>query len=386
MDLSRKRDRQLLPDRREPHWQRLEKGAYLGYRKGSDTWLARYRIRDGKQQWEPLGEGLEYDEAKRRAEAWIDQLSGAAVRTVKRGTVQAALEAYLANLIRHGRHEAAHEAMWRFKATVWNPDKGWEDPLAGLALESVTQDDFLEWRDRLVPGRQPRTVNRYVRAVAAGLNKAHQDLGHVGNPAAWTLSRIADDVEDEGETAIFLDTVQRRGVIECASPDASCFLRGLDVTGARPKELAGAKVSDFDGEKIRLLHRKGKPPKLRRRYAMLSNEGIEFFQQQTRGKRPDEPIFTEDGETTWRRHVWSREVRRAIARYNAKQGAQPIPPNASAYSFRHARISELLQVYGIDPLTVAAQTGTSLTVIEKAYFRFIPSAMRAKLTAVKATA
>lgn len=44
-------------------------------------------------------------------------------------------------------------------------------------------------------------------------------------------------------------------------------------------------------------------------------------------------------------------------------------------------ISELLQIHGIDPLTVAAQTGTSLAMIEKAYLRFIPSAMREKLAA-----
>jgi integrase len=95
------------------------------------------------------------------------------------------------------------------------------------------------------------------------------------------------------------------------------------------------------------------------------------------------PLFTEDGETPWRRHIWAREVRSAIASHNKAEGAVPIPDGASAYSFRHARISELLQIHGIDPLTVAAQTGTSLAVIEKTYFRFIPSAMRAKLAAVR---
>jgi hypothetical protein len=40
-------------------------------------------------------------------------------------------------------------------------------------------------------------------------------------------------------------------------------------------------------------------------------------------------------------------------------------------------------VHAIDPLTVAAQTGTSLAMLEKAYFKFIPSAMREKLAAVR---
>jgi hypothetical protein len=43
----------------------------------------------------------------------------------------------------------------------------------------------------------------------------------------------------------------------------------------------------------------------------------------------------------------------------------------------------LLQVFGIDPLTVAQQTGTSVSMIERSYFRFIASSMREKLNAVR---
>ena len=75
----------------------------------------------------------------------------------------------------------------------------------------------------------------------------------------------------------------------------------------------------------------------------------------------------------------------AIAAHNeVAKGIKRISGHATAYSFRHARISELLQIYGVDPLTVAAQTGTSIAMIEKAYLRFIPSAMQEKLAALKA--
>jgi hypothetical protein len=78
-------------------------------------------------------------------------------------------------------------------------------------------------------------------------------------------------------------------------------------------------------------------------------------------------------------------MRAAIAKHNEGAAAKRrISTAASAYSFRHARISELLQLYGVDPLTVAAQTGTSLAMIEKAYLRFIPSALQEKLAALKA--
>ena len=375
-DLSRKRERERLSLRREPYWQRLAEGAALGFRRGPDTWVARFRSRDGRHQYKALGEALEFDEAKRRAEAWITQLTGSAVRTIKRSSVQAALEAYIADLRRHGRPDAAREAEWRFSAVVY------EDEFAHLELEEVTRDDYLEWRDRLVSGRAARTVNRYVRAVTAGLNCA-VELGHAGNPGAWRVKALADDVEDDGETAVFLSPEQRKAMIDAAEPATAAFVRGLELTGARPKELAAAVVGDFDGKTLRLSHRKGRPPRLRVRHVVLSAEGVQFFKRQTSDRLPAAPIFTEDGERAWRRHIWARGIRSAIAKVNEKtKGRARIPSGASAYSYRHARISELLQVHGVDPLTVAHQTGTSIAMIEKAYLRFIPQALREKLAGV----
>ena len=389
-DLSRKRERDRLAVRREPYWHKLDNGAHLGFRRGPDTWIARYRGRDKQRHYSALDVPLEVSDAfmsaKRLAEDWLSRMGSTVVRSVQRGTVRAALEAYLGDLRRHGRHEAADEARWRYRATLYQDSETpheEDDLLADLELESVTQDDFLDWRDRLTEGRQARTINRYVRAVVAGLNRALQ-LGHVGNAAAWSLQALSDDIEDEGETAVFLTSEQRAGFMAAASPECAMFLRGLELTGARPKELAAANIEDFDGESIRLAHKKGRPPKLRVRRTVLSAEGVEFFEQQVRDKSPAEPIFTEDGEQRWRRHMWARRVRMAVAAHNKEaKGAKRIPPGASAYSFRHSRISELLQIHGIDPLTVAMQTGTSLQQIEKTYYKFIPSAMKAKLAAVK---
>jgi integrase len=377
-DLTRKRDRERLAVRPDPYWQRLSEGAYLGFRRGPETWLARYRGRDRRQQYAPLGEALEFDEAKAKAEAWLSQLAGSAVRTVKRDTVRAALQSYLNHLREHGRTDAAKEAEWRFKKTVY------ADALADTSLEQATKDDFREWRERQKSGRKPRSLNRHVRSVVAALNHAVKEAGHVGNPTAWSLKPLADDVEDDGETAVFLTPEQRKALIVAAAPAAGLFLRGLELTGARPKELSGATAGDFDGKTLRLAHRKGKPPKLRVRYSVLSAEGIAFFEKQTADKLPGAPIFTEDGEQPWRRHMWARTVRAAIKAHNKKaKGRERLPVGVGAYAMRHARISELLQIHGVDPLTVAAQTGTSLAMIEKAYLRFIPSAMRDKLAAVK---
>jgi integrase len=210
------------------------------------------------------------------------------------------------------------------------------------------------------------------------------ESGYLGNPVAWKLRSLSDDIDEAGETAVFLDATQRKAVIAAASPAAARFFRALELTGARPKELAATRVADFDGQRLRLAHRKGRPVKLRSRHVVLSAEASEFFNQQRKDKLPGAPLFTEDGETPWRRHVWARQMQAAIARHNeVAKGNQRISGHATTYSFRHARISELLQIYGVDPLTVAAQTGTSVAMIEKAYLRFIPSAMQEKLAALK---
>ncbi len=238
MDLSRKRDRDRLATRHDPYWQRLSEGAYLGFRRGPDTWIARYRGRDKKQQFRPLGGNLEFDQAKKKAEEWFEQLGGPATRTVKRDSVRAALEAYIKDLQRHGRHSAAIEAEWRYKVTVYS------DAIADISMETATQDDFLEWRDRAISGRANRTVNRYARALTAGLNRAHK-LGHLGNPIAWKFTALADDVEDEGNTAVFLEPAQRAALMAAASLNAASFLRALELTGARPHETGGCQGGGF---------------------------------------------------------------------------------------------------------------------------------------------
>lgn len=376
-DITRKTAREKLEPRREPYWLTLAKGCALGFRRGPDTWIARFTKRDGSKTYQALQGATEYHEAKKAAEEWLGQIASSGVRSPKRATVRAACETYLADLKRHGRADAATTAEKRFKGIIYN------DPIADVALEDATKDDFLEWRERLRPGRQPRSINRHVRGVVAALNRAVA-LGHIGNPETWRMSRLADDVEDEGETAVFLSPGQRRAVIAAASSQGAEFFRAIEQTGGRPSELAAAKAGDFDGERVKLSHKKGRPPKLRHRYTVLGPKGVALFVRLAKSKLPGALLLTEDGQQQWRPHVWAKEFRRAADIVNeSAKGADRIPPDASTYSFRHARISELLQVHGIDPLTVANQTGTSLQMIEKHYFRFIASAMREKLAQVR---
>jgi integrase len=168
----------------------------------------------------------------------------------------------------------------------------------------------------------------------------------------------------------------------------AALLTGYTHMGCRPSELANATVADFDpaGGTVSVRHRKGKGSHLRVRAVTLSSDGIVFFQKHARGKVPTAPLIAREDGTHWHRVAWARGIRAAATKANkkAKKPAQRIPADVSAYSFRHTRISELLQLGGVDPLTVAVQCGTSVGQIEKHYYKFIASTMRAKLNAMKA--
>jgi len=96
---------------------------------------------------------------------------------------------------------------------------------------------------------------------------------------------------------------------------------------------------------------------------VLDHEGVVFFKTQANGKSPADPLFaTADGKP-WRRDQWAERIRSAIAMYNKDaQGQTRVPMTASAYSFRHARISELLQIHGVDPLMSAREILCALCV------------------------
>ncbi len=379
--------RSRLADRREPYWTKLGFGRALGFRAGPGTWIARLTGSDGSKTYKALNElgpEADYDAAKKAAESWLGVATGSAHRTIKRGTVRSALAAYLRHMRSQGRRDTARAARGMFHLTVKR-----DDPFGLMRLEDVKKEDVQAWRTRLRKGRAARSINRYVRQVVAALNLAVEELGYTGNPTAWTLTALEDDMDESGDSAVFLTSEQRDRLIAHAPPTLAAYLQGLAHTGARPSELANATVADFDaiGGTITVKHRKGKGSKLKPRAVTLSDAGTTFFKAQSRDRSGKAPLLISAEGGQWNRTQWSRGIRAAATEANKKaKGAQRIPAGVSAYSFRHSRISELLQVYGVDPLTVAAQAGTSFIMIERFYLKFIPSAMREKLNAVKANA
>ena len=85
------------------------------------------------------------------------------------------------------------------------------------------------------------------------------------------------------------------------------------------------------------------------RYTVLDKDGVAFFTQCAVDKLHAAPLFTENGEHPWRRHIWARAMRDAAKKVNEKaKGPARIPPGIGAYAFRHARISSCFN-FSIDP-------------------------------------
>jgi integrase len=381
-NITTKAGRAALPERMEPYWYPLRKGAALGYRaRGTGSWIVRNRDRLGKQHYRSLGSMPDFSAAKVAAEEWLVRITQSVHRVSARGTVRDALCAYVRHLRSIGRRATAWDAGQRFRQLV-----GRDSELGRMRLEDVRREDVEEWRARLRAGRKPQTVNRISRAVVAALNYAVAH-GHVGNRDAWKVEKLIDD--GEKRDAVFLSSEQRARLIAAAPKALAAFLTGLTETGARPGELAKAIVRDFDAKAgtVTLSSRKGRGGKLRTRAVLLSDSGCAFFAAQARGKFPRQPLISNDAGQHWSADAWCDGIERACAAANesARKPSQRIPPGTTAYSLRHTRISELLQLLGIDPLTTAQQTGTSVTMIEQHYFKFIGSSMRAKLNAVKAS-
>jgi hypothetical protein len=105
------------PVRREPYWDRISAGCFIGYRRGPGTWIARLRGGAGRQHYESLGaaddardaDGLTcftFAQAQERARAFFTQkareLAGHLAPLAGHYTVKTAIEDYLSSRERRG--------------------------------------------------------------------------------------------------------------------------------------------------------------------------------------------------------------------------------------------------------------------------------------------
>lgn len=370
-------DRESLKPRREPYWSMVQKGCYLGFRKISKdtegTWTARFLAEatddntPAKQQYKALGDftaaprGERYDLALKDAQAWFEHLGKGG--SAKAMTVRGACESYLEHLTNTKGKDSktAKDVEARFKAYVYPHAK-----LMRTELPKLTPAMVEAWRKALRaqpansgPNRgQPRSdssLNRDMTCFRAALNLAFKD-GHVTSDFAWRGKLLPVKSADKRRTD-YLDLEQRRKLIAEAQDDLKPFLRGLCLVPLRPGALAALKLADFD-KRLSTL-RIGKDKSGGDRTLTLPTKTAEFFAALCKDRVGDQPIFRRANGVAWDKDAWKYPFREAVTK--AK-----LPASVTAYVIRHSVITDLMNS-GLDPLTVASLSGTSLLMIQKHY-------------------
>jgi site-specific recombinase XerD len=368
--ISKVTERKALKPRREPYWSKLSKGCYLGYRKMSagaeGTWIARSLDEvTGRQQYRSFGDFSEhadthrFDIASKAAREWFEHLGKGGSADVF--TIEQACRKYIEHLRDGGRDTAADDAEARFRRHVLSSKR-----FAAIELAKLTPAQVEAWRkalrDKPNPtgankgkARSASAINRDMNTFRAALNLAFKD-GLVTSNFAWR-AKLAPAKNADKRRDVYLDLAQRRKLIEHASPEMADFLRGLSLVPLRPGALAALTAGQFD-KRLGVLT-VGRDKAGGDRKISLPTETAKFFAERCRGKLPAAPIFTNSEGRPWGRDTWGYQFGTAAKRAG-------MPPKATTYSIRHSTITDLIHA-GVDSLTVAQLSGTSVGMIEKHY-------------------
>ncbi len=367
LDLSKVGDRESLKVQREPHWQRLRAGCFLGFRRskrgGAGTWIARVYDEDsGKYRVKSLGDfgalaGNErFVAAKKEAEALAELVEAGGEVRAKIATVADACEEYAKS-----RPEAGH----RFRRYVY------ADPIAKVKLDKLRRRHVKEWRNRLEAQpslvsrrkdgeaihreRAPSTVNRDMAILRAALAKVLSP-GAPNSEAAWQEA-LKSIPNANGRRTLYLDRSQRRKLLEKTDAEAAPFVRALCLLPLRPGALAALTAGDFDKRTAELTIGKDKTGKPRR--FQLPNEAAKLLTAQAKDKLPTAPMFMRAKGKPWNKDSWKVPIAAAVI-------AGGLPSEATAYTLRHSTITDLVSA-GLPLLTIAQISGTSAEMIERHY-------------------
>jgi site-specific recombinase XerD len=367
LDLSKVGNRDRLKAQREPHWQRLRAGCFLGFRPskrgGKGTWIARAYDEDaGKYQVKSLGDfgtlpGNEmFAAAKREAEKLAELVESGGKIRAKMETVADACREYAKD---------RPEAEKRFQRYVY------DDAIAKVKLDKLRRRHVREWRDRLEAQpalvsrrkkgdpvereRAPSTVNRDMAVLRAALSKVLSP-GAPNSEAAWqeALKAIRNA---NGRRTLYLDRTQRRKLIDKADAEAAPFVRALCLLPLRPGAMSALTAGDFDKRTAELTIGKDKTGKPRR--IQLPQEAAQLLANQAKGKLPAAPLFMRANGKAWDKNSWKRPIAAAVT-------AAALPADATAYTLRHSTITDLVSA-GLPLLTIAQISGTSAEMIERHY-------------------
>ncbi|MBS0218033.1 MAG: tyrosine-type recombinase/integrase [Proteobacteria bacterium] len=365
--------RNKLQPRREPYWGApVERGLFVGFRRleMGGNWIARYRNDEGKQVYQSLGPVTaenDYEAAKRDARRW-KRIVEAGVQTDRPLTVADVCRDYTKAIEAEGRKRTAIDARKRFDRIVY------DDVIGKIRADKLTQRQLEAWMARMEAGEMTgrksgipskATFNRNLTSLKAALNRA-VSRREIPQDRAVEWNAIKPHKDADGRRDVYLDKTQRAAFLEAAEGDLRDLLTCIALTGCRPGDPAAMLRKDYDGRTVSVTFRTKTGP----RTIPISPAAKVLFERLAKGKLPKAHMFT-DGGTPWTAQAWAPRVKAAVA-------IAKLPSETVAYALRHSWITDAI-VGGMDVVTVAKLTGTSLEMINKTYGHLVQGAARDKL-------
>lgn len=357
IDTKPKRDK--LAARREPYWEKVQAGAYIGFRRSptSGTWIARFRHGDGKQSYSALTlpdhlPPNEYDAAVTKAREWFSNLLTDS--RPKAYTIATAVEDYLTHLGLHKSEKAMLDAKARADRCIL--------PKFGtLRVDQITTEQIRDWLNGLIPAgadedkkrKAKATANRNLTTLKAILNFAVEH-DHAGSPTTW--SRVKSFKNVEGPRKEYLTRDQLAALIDHTNGAFKTLVIAAALTGARYGELCALQVRDVDVANGDLHIREGKTGP---RHVPLTDEMALFFGRVSAGKKPSDYLLTRENGQDWRHSDQDGPMKIAAK-------AAGLHEDVVFYTLRHSFIALAISS-GLDLYSVAKIAGTSVRMIEKHY-------------------
>lgn len=274
-------------------------------------------------------------------------------------------------------------------------ERTWMPRLGDFPLDTITKDMVIDWISWQMKQPTQRSLNARQKAKDAGLvdlpdlvpvkpktvRNAHSLLSavlesaveaeHINRNVAKGAPLPKDDIEDEKE--IFTHAEWDR-FYTAMQDDYKDFTAFLLVVGCRINEATPVLVRDFDpqGRVIRIVRalkkaRNGKvlgTPKSRRsrRVVMLPDWAVEMLSRLTKGKGPDDLIFTTPtgrqikssnySDRQWKKALQEAEITKHITPHSARHTfaswalMSGVAPQVVQHRLGHESLATTSEVYG----------------------------------------
>lgn len=222
-------------------------------------------------------------------------------------------------------------------------------------------------------GWKPNTVHAFVTRAHACLNYCVRKDWITRNPVKGKVDTPAVQRREA-----VMSAEDRQRCLEAAGEPFKSALLFQSGTGCRPIEMRFALVEKCDLDKgvILVRNKTAKKTGTQERPVFLSTQMIDLVRR-VKGDRAEGWLFVNSRGGQWTQTAYEHRLEKLCKKLGITHGA-------NLYSFRHAFISDAINVHDMNPALVAIQAGhTDLKMLLKHYLHADHASMRAALDGKK---